>query len=62
MDPDLQTAAPRLITIHWKSNYNLFKTYCKIVKTVKSAHKQTFKCTYLIKGCVYVVFLLFQAL
>ena len=36
------------------------KIYCNIDKTVKSAHKQTFKGTYLMKGCVYVVFLLFR--
>ena len=38
------------------------KIYCKINKTVKSAHEQTFKGTYLIKGRVYVIFLLFSAL
>ena len=38
------------------------KIYCKIDKTVKNAHKLTFEVTYLMSGCVYVVFLLFPAL
>ena len=38
------------------------KIYCKIDKTVKSANKKTFKGTYLMKGCVHVIFVLFLAL